>query len=433
MTGIKIKLFIAALLLPASIFHALTGTVNAGAPFTKDAAGRELITNLMPGSIVSVEKVQGTVCRIQYRGQKGFIRTAQLAFYDRLFSNIENRVLLSSRFIYENNAWHVFYYKPGKLVKFNTVNRSVADSRKLENLSEIHPSPRNDLFLLEGVVTNGGRATHHFALYYFQSGRMLYIGGFDEETVKITAITFSPAANYVALTFRADGEYYSSVYRTDNGERIAVARKASGASWLGQTLVLSDTASFWAASITDMSLDTDISWRRESELVKVKPEWISAGKVDSAVVKDILLVDAPSGSLRIDPAERKILTTPYRGLLLNDDLSLNYDMRGESAWLKNLAQNRLLPGFQGGNPEIDFVAFSGTNIIGKRRYEKVDTLFLYSPEGKELYRYKAIDAPMAMAPNGYIAEISTDRNMLLLSVEDPVTGRLMFYMEELKN
>lgn len=64
--------------------------------------------------------------------------------------------------------------------------------------------------------------------------------------------------------------------------------------------------------------------------------------------------------------------------------------------------------------------------------KKLKRFFLYSEDGKELYRYKAIDEPMAFSDDGIFAEMHIDKDILLIAIEDPQKNEFhfIFYKEQ---
>ena len=86
--------------------------------------------------------------------------------------------------------------------------------------------------------------------------------------------------------------------------------------------------------------------------------------------------------------------------------------------------------FRGASPEAIFEAFADSNIVGRAKYEKIDTLFLYSDSGEVIYRYKAIDDPMAVGETGIAAEVSSEKDLTILSIEDPNKEEFFYIFEK---
>ncbi len=415
----------------ANVMFSQLATVNSWDAVLEpdNTVNKENAIALIPGSVVEIDKKQGDYSRVSINNKTGRIRTEYLDFYPDLFSNVKSKDVLSRKIVKEDKKYYLFYHKDGLMVKYNITDRAIESARNAAEFQEFYPSPRSDLFLLKGVFTNAGNI-NNMTLYNFSSGKSVYLGSFNDEAFDFVEMKFSDDADYLAVVFSVKGKYIACVYKTDNGAMTAFAKEARNINWKNDMLILNDRKNFWYCDFSVPPAGPDISFNKDNLLFKIKPEWLNGGRIGSRVKNDFLYLETRNGVLAYDFENKKFQQTPLHSLIFNDDLSLNYYVRNERASLYNISAGIYLPQFKGSQPEVGFIGFSLTNMIGRGKYEKIDTLFMYSPEGREIYRYKAIDEPMAMSENGIIAEMNADKDMTIITIEDPEKQEFFYIFEK---
>ena len=406
-------------------FSEVGTVISWDAQLYSDMGLNNKLTNLPPASVVTIEKIDNTVCKVSYKNIKGFMKIRNLSIYKGLFSNIGPKTVISPDIFKENGKWYLYYYHNGKINKLNVNERFVENSQKLEEIYAIYSSHHNDLLVLEGITTNN-QETHHYMVYNFNSGKSSYIGSFPEDNIKITGIGFPDNASYLSLKMDVEGNHFVAIYKTDNGEAIAFAKDTLNVNWLGQSVLLNNNRFLWYYGISDSIANMDISYSKEFDITRIKSEWLRNGSLESAVRDDEYFINTPQGVIKFDISTKETSKTPFKSLLWNHDKNLNYYLKNDSVYLKDLKVNTLLNEFCGQDPKVDFIEFCQTNFIGKKKYDKIDSLFLFSMNGQEVYRYCSIDNPSSISEIGILAELNIEKNLSLITIENPHTGQFYF-------
>lgn len=421
--------FLLLTFLADGVFAAVATVTSWDATVVRKPGSDKIIGTFVPGTVVNAGKRSSGYTKVSYKNVSGWVPSGSVTATGELFSNVKSVPTLSSRIINENGKDFLFYYHNGKVVKYNVTERLQDSAQNAKELVALYPSTKSDLFLLEGIVRNG-EETHHYQLFYFSSGKTLGIGSFPSYRVSLETFQFSADSDYLAAVYLVDGQYITCVYNTGSGEMVAYAKRAKRANWINNSLlVLNNNDRFWTMDMGGLS-DPDIGYRADRLLVWAPESWRISGEVESRVIGGVLYVQTRKGVYELDVRTRKTRWTPYRSLMLNPAKTLNFYFSDNTKQLRDLRNNTVMKAFSGTAPQIDFIAFAQTNIIGRTKFERIDTLFLYGPDGKELYRYRSIDEPEAFGESGVLADIAKDKNLMLLTVEDPWKKQFTLIMEK---
>lgn len=411
-------------------FYALPATVNSwnARMEIENPQKKGGFLTLLPGTAVQTDKSGVAFFHISYNGFSGWIRKDYLTVYNGSLSDIGSKPFLSKKIIREEGKDYLFLFNKGKLVKYNITDRAEDISQNVGDLGEIYQSPRNTLFLLKGISTNNS-IVDNLELFDIASGKTLFIGSFREDTFEISGIKFSAGADFLGILFSVRGRQLLCIYRTDSGAMCTYSTDASGFNWRGSLLVLNDNKNFWAYDFSAPIADNNADYKEGNLLFKIRPEWEKAALLKSDIRNDILYIDARAVVLSYDFNLKTVSATPLKSLKFSDDMNLDYYFINDRAYLYNFRLGRDIGIFGGSQPEMSFEAFAVSNIIGRGKYDKIDTLFLYSDTGELIYRYKGIDDPMAIGDTGIIAEIDTEKDLTILSIEDPVKQEFFYVFD----
>lgn len=410
----------------AAAGYALDATVNGwDVPVTGKPGGTAVAGTLSPCTIVSVEQVSGSWARIRSGDLRGWVRTRDIVITEKLFSNLKTPGVVSGKIEFENGKHYLYYASSGKLVRYNVTDRLAESSRPVGDVSSIMASRNGDQFVLEGVLRNGEEIRNYVVCQY-SSGRIVTLGSFSGSRVLMEDAKFSGSGRHLAVLYAVDGLYYICVYATDSGAIVASSRRGRQINWVGDVLVMNNTEYFWTADAGAGFPDRDIGYKPDRLLVKVRPDWVVNGRVESRVLDDRVLIRAPGGVLSVTLSDKAAGKTDYRGILLNPEQSLEYGPGG----VRNRKTGQPLRVFSGNPPQAEFIAFASTNVIGRSRFEKISTVFLYSENGAEIYRYRSVDEPAAVSDSGILADLSTDKDLMVLSVEDPWKKEFFLIVEK---
>lgn len=415
--------------LPAYSYNATV--IKWDTRFMDAAGGSKAKLLLGPGMVVTVDKTGGEYSLVNYNGDKGWVKTRNIASYISQNPSVKSKPLLSGKIFQENDNDYLFYYKDNRLYKLNATDRVVESSQKIKDITDIYPSTRNGLFLLEGVTTNSAEgAVHHLHSYEFTTGKTAYIGSFPERNVSIESVEFIKNSEYVAVILMVDDRRIACLYRMDNGELMAYSPDTMHVTYLNGLILLNNRKYFWYYEFSSSEAPVNIGFDKNRKIVDVKSSWIISGVVDSKSIDNEFLISTKAGVISLDLRSKKSEQTPYKSLLFNQNKTLNFYVRGEYAYLKNLKTDQFLSDFQGVEPKVNFVAFAKNNIICRAKYERLDTLFLYNDQGNEIYRYKAIDEPMAINDDGLLAELNFDKDLLVITLENPIKKEFYFIFDK---
>jgi hypothetical protein len=382
---------------------------------------QKIITTLVPAMVVNIQKMNHDYTKISYKGFQGWAKTKNLTFYENIFSNIKNKVALSEKIFQDKGKYYLVYYKDGRLNKYNISERIIESYQNIREMESVYPSPDNDLFLIEGIATNDTE-TRNFQIYRFSSGQSTYLGSFPKNRFNLQGFQFSLDAQYIAFVFLVDDIYLTCLYKADNGELIGYARGAYGINWAGRQFLLNNSKVFWAYDPGSSIPNLDMNYSEDKLFIKASQNWLRDGQIESKIEGEKLYVNAQNGVLEIDLKTRAIAKTPFKSLVFNQTKILNFYVQNSVSYLKNVKKNQSYSEFQGAEPSADFVSFSSSNILARKKYEKIDTLFLYDEEGKEIYRYRSIDEPMAKNENGVLAEAIFEKDVVVIAIESPEKG-----------
>ncbi len=423
-----ILLFI--LIFSFSRIFALQATVNSldARMEIEDSKKRGGFLVLPPGTVVQIDRSAVGFFHIIYNGISGWIRKDHLAVYDGVLSDLQPKPFLSKKIIRENGKDYLFLFKKGKLIKYNITDRIEEVSQNVPDFQEIYPSSRGNLFLLRGVSTNRA-ILNNLELYDFLSGKSAYVGSFRDSTFEISDIKFSEDANFVGILFIISGHHIICIYRTDSGAFYTYSTDALQFNWKNSLLVLNDNRYFWAYDLSSPLKELKVNFNKDNLLIKIRPEWGLGNYLKSVVRDDSLYIATRQGIVAFDLNLKTLRKTPFKGLIFNNDMNLNYYFENERGRMYNFRLRHDIGIFSGAQPEAVFEAFTESNIIGRAKYEKIDTLFLYSDNGDAVYRYKAVDNPMAFGDTGITAEINTEKDLTILSIEDPDKGEFFYIFD----
>lgn len=385
--------------------------------------GRDI--SLMPGTVVLVNKIGKEGYGVSFNGISGMVDKNALVLYNEIFSNVKERIVLSPEIVKEDDKYFLFYFRDGEFFKYNVTERFVLQQQRLCNIQEIYPSTKNNLFLIKGTITNE-EEIYNLALFNFSTGKITYIGSFAEKNFSLMDLKFSKSGEYLCILFNVKGSLLACVYKTENGEMISFAKDVLRINWIDQILILSDRNNYWYYHFSNLPSERDISFKKDFLLFKINSDWTTGKVLNSRVFDGLLYLETKKGVISFDIKNKTFSVTPFKSIVFNDQKTLNYFIRNESASLWNLKIGESLRAFEGRQPPIEFVRFCGNKILGRGKYEKIDTFFLYSEEGKEVYRYRAVDSPEAFSESGILAESFGDKNLTFLAIEDPIKQEFFF-------
>jgi hypothetical protein len=415
MEKIALSLFF-IIIVGANTAFTLQATVNSWNALleTDREGGRSII--LMPGTVVDSDKTVEGYLHVSYEGKTGWVRKERMSIYENIFSNEKSRPLLFRKILRENDKDFLFYHMDGKLVKYNITDRLLDIEQRVPDFQEMYGSS-NGLFLIKGIVTNGD-TVDNLEIFDIKTGKSAYIGSFKESMVYTGSVKFSGDGSYVSVIYLISGKRILCVYKTSSGVMTAYTTEALDSNWRNSLLIISDYSDFWTIDLTSPPQDGKLDYNPGNLLFSVKPG-IQSRFLKSEIVNGDLYADTGKGVLKYDFLDKSVTQTMLKSLNFNRDLSLNYYQAGGRIILHNFKLGHDLYEFCGKEPEVDFVFFTDSGIIGRAKYEKIDTIFLYSVNGGSIYRYKAIDDPAACGDNGILAEIDQERDISILTVEDP--------------
>ncbi len=418
------------LLCSENTFYPLFATVqNWNANIEETQGSTNILYNLVPGMVVNVEKPEGLFCRVSYKKFSGWIPLKYILIYNNQFSNIKNKAILSKRIFKENGKDYLIFYKNSKLNKFNITDRTLEFSQKIKEPENIFPSTKNELFLLEGITTNGIEI-HHYQLYNFYTGKTVYIGSYLQHQISVESVQFSDNSEFVALILKMNDSYITCIYKTDNGDLIAYSKNSQWINWLDKTIIMNSRNYFWYYDLSNPPADMDIGYQQARSIAAIRPDWILSGEIESKIIGGLLCINTKKGVIAIDYKTKQVKETPLKSLIINNTGNLNFYIKKDKSYLKNLTQNISYADFQGHDPKIEFMGFSKTNIIGRTKYDKIEALFLYNEEGREIYRYKAIDEPMSQSEDGIMAEVNIDKDLIVIAIENPQKDEFYFLFDK---
>ena len=428
----RYSFFICFLVFIINLSFAQEATVNTWSlVITTAPGGGNALFYLLPGMVVNIESAQDYYYKVSYKNIKGWIKKSGLVLWDNNFSNTKGRSQLSKKIFQENGKNYLYYYKNEKFIKYNITDRAIDSTQKLpKDLDSITPTPRNDLFLLQGTTATNGNPVHHYMIFNFSSGKVTYLFGLQEYFMGIESFQFSENGDYLSVLFYTDRGYLCCLYRTSDGEMADYATRVRGAYWVGNTLVLNSTEYLWTINPGNSYPNMNIGFTKDKMLMPLKSYWLISERIEAKVLDQLLYINTYNGVITLDIKTKEIKQTPYLGLNLSQDKNLNFFTRKEAAYLKNTTNNHYFPDFQGTEPKIEFIGFSRNNIIGRTKYEKIETIFLYDEDGKELYRYKAIDEPMAVSEDGILADINSEKDLNVITIEDPNKQEFFFVFDK---
>ncbi len=408
-----------------NVFPSVATVQSFNANIYENPGYGKILFSLMPGMVVNIENKDGFYSKVSYKKFDGWVLSRDLQVYDNLFSNVKSKVLITKNIFQEKDRNFLIYYNKGKLIKYNLNDRLVENFQKIKDLDSIYSSPKNDIFLLEGVTTNGIEV-HNFEVYNFSSGKSVYIGSLAGNLIKLESVHFSEDSENLCLILRIGGSYYTVLYKSDSGELQAFAKNSHWVNWSGNLLVMNNNDYFWYFNVESAITNMDVGYQPDRVIVKIKQDWRQSAEIESSIISNNLYILTKNGVLALDLNTKEMTVTPFRSLIFNNSRTINFYTHNESAVLKNLTGNNIYPEFSGREPKIEFVSFLGKGIIGRTKIDKIETLILYSGEGKELYRYKAVDDPDAESSGGIMVQLNNDKDMSIINVEDPEKGR--FYL-----
>jgi hypothetical protein len=417
------------LILLAGAVWASDATVVVWGASVADTPGGKTVARLPAGVLVTEEKRENGYSRVSFRGIKGWTRQDNLRVYDGRLDDMRERTVLAQGIPSEGGKYYIYYWVDGKIRKYSVADRFAEAAQRCAPVSEIRFSPRSDMLLLEGVTTNGG-AAHHLALFQFPTGKTTLLASFPEGDNAIEGTMFSKNGAYLAVIFRASEQRSLAVYRTDTGDYVGGVKDISGAAWSSQNLVLYDRSRIWIVPALDKSGLADYSWTKESHLTNIREEWLNDGELQISANPEDVAIASTSGVFRIQLSTRQVIRTQYKGLLVSDDGALNFSLRGGVPSLRLTASDQPFEEYSGAEPKSEFLRFCGTNFIAKKKYDKLDSLFLVNSKGEEVYRYRSIDQAEAASDNGILAEQETDKDISLIVIEDPWKGQFYVILDK---
>lgn len=414
------------LLMLASVpVFGLEATVDSwGAALTEEAGGGKKLMTLTPGQTVRLEKRAGDNYRVTADGVRGYVNGRFITPNPQIFSNVWGRVIVAPLITQESGRDFLYYCRKDRMVRYNLTDRLADGSQNIRGVSSIAAMHPSGLMVVEGIVTNGDSEIHTYQFFSYSTGKSALFGAFPDGVVQIDEVVFSDDGSFAVIEMRVNGERILQFYRTDNGERIAYSTKARQAALFSGRIFLIGPDNVWAVSYSDAVRIRDINYRKEFSLSGWKKQPVYGVRNAGGE----LLVRALGGVYRLqgDAAFEK---TPDQAYVFNSSRTVGYSSIGGVDRIWKLDGSMMLDAFSGNSPRIEFLDFKGPNLLGRAKYERIDTLFLYNDAGKEIYRYKTIDEPDAESGNGILAEVMIDRNWCWIAVEDP-QNQAFFYITE---
>ncbi|MGC8765223.1 MAG: hypothetical protein ACP5QT_04990 [Brevinematia bacterium] len=382
---------------------------------------RSVIATLIPGTLITTKKLsKEEKIEVFFNETKGWVYKTNLVIYNNIFSDLP-----SVNQNITNTLDEFYFYFRENINKFSMVDRKVIKKQKIGAVQQIFPSTRNGLFILEGIVTNEGSEVHNLQLYDFESGRSVYIGSFDKRYIKIEGFKFLKNSDYLAILFNISGKRLICIYRTSNGEMVAYSTDATGVFHIEDIFLFYNKKYIWLFQPDKKGLNASFS--KERLLTSVSKSWFKGGELIVSADLSSLYIETKSGVLRYDFSKKEFLNTPYLSLVLNEDKTLNYYERDRRGYIKDINKNQTfsLP------LNTDFCSFMGNNYIASGRFGRINAYFLYSIDGREIYRYKNIDRIDFLLRDGVIAEVNYENNLCGIIIEYPEKNKFyLLFIEE---
>jgi len=412
----RIAVLILILLSFENAFSLFATVNNWNTRVFKDEKSFDVIGVLPPCTVVStLRKVEGERIEIFYDGKKGWVERKNLTIYYNIFSNFEPK----PKFITNAGNDYFFYYFKESINKFNLYDKKIEKKYKVGKIQQILPSPIEGVFLFEGVVTNNGEEIYNLSIYDINTGKNVYIGSFERKTITIENTTFLNNPQFVAVHFKVNGKKLLCVYNAKDGRIIAHTTDALGVFYLENTLFFYNLKNIWTNGINRENINADFS--QERHFISLQKKFFINNSLNYLIKEHFLYIETIEGVFAINLKNKSVSKTPYKSLITDENFRLCYYEVANRQFIKDIENNIIysLP------DDTKFFGFSGTNVIISRKYGKVETFFLISLTGSEIYRYRSIDRIDFINRNEVVVECNFEKNLCNIIIEDP--GKTNFH------
>ncbi|MCX7820247.1 MAG: hypothetical protein N2258_01055 [Brevinematales bacterium] len=401
-------LFIILLLFYFNYGFSVFATVNSKETRFYDNDGKE-IGVIVFGRIVNAKKMpsDGKI-QIIFDGKEGFVNKKDLVFYNNVFSDIEGK----ARIISQGKDIMFFYFR-NSIYKFNYLDRKVVKKREIKGIFDIVPSSKENIFLIEGITTNDSKEVHNLLIYDFETGSSVYLGSFDNDIVGIENIKFLKDSEYVAILFNRSGKKTIFIYKTINGKLIGYSSDAYGVFDYDNHIFLYNNKYIW------FFREGDSNFSNDKLLIDIPDKWLYKNELNYKIEDGNFYVKTKDGVIKYDFTKKESYKMPFKSLEWNSDRNLNFYEIGENEFLIDLEKNKTI----NISPNYSFYSFVGSNYIVSGKFGKINSYFIFNKDGKEIYRYKAIDKIDFIFENGVVADVIFEDKNCIIFVESPEKGK----------
>lgn len=385
---------------------------------------------LPAGSIVQLKTSNGSWIQIEGYGLKGWTKTPVLTIPKEWKITQDQPLLLSPKIMLDPTPVALWIYK-NSLWWYNLDTRKVIKKEPVDHFSAIYGFYRDRWLLVEKTYTDGEGekplTMREVWLYDTKTKKQAKIGIFDNKQLFFDDFVVSPDSRYALIRLIGSRRSYTYLWDLNTLQWVGWVTNISQARWVGNTQIL-------FRSGNDLYLSEVTSWLQTKGSSEASKLSLPAGiqrftsyRLENTTI--YLLVEKKV--YKRDINETNWSLTDLRSLEWNTEQSLNVYVDSTGGHLYDVRQKKLVKGFSGENPEKEFIAFTLDGLIVQQSFAKIPTLFLFSDDIQEIYRYKAVDKIHAMDGNGTLIEVVNEGGVLLLIVERPQKGYYFIFPERL--
>lgn len=412
-------------------YAAKLATVNANdVVLTAHKNSEKAVGYLYTGMLVNIERKDSDKALVSFGKIRGWIQLSALTVYNEKFSNIKENIVLSDKIYKQDGFYYLTYYFKNKLHKFNIDSRSVATSQKTDSIASIVPSKNPDIFIIKGVYDKNGKQIENYSVFDFATGESIFVASFDTKMIKVNSIEFSDSSDYFYIKYSAKNNQGVAIYSTKTAKLIAHSKSVLTAQWWKDAIIFNNKSYFWARNMNKVQSAENISYTSNSQMLKVKSEWIINSAIDSIVDGNVLYILGKNGVIAYNIISHNISKTPFKSLTITPNKTYNFYIKGGRRYLYNVNKQYNVKSFSGLKPKYRFVQFVGNKILYRKPVEKIDTLFLLTPGVDDPYKFSVIEDIEAVSEDGIIAETIKEKDLIFLMIED--ANEKQFYLMPLK-
>ncbi|MCX7881967.1 MAG: hypothetical protein N2314_01960 [Brevinematales bacterium] len=397
--------------------------------FEKQEESRPLAI-LPPGVGVNLITTNGMWSFIEGYSFKGWTKAPLITLPREWKLTQEQPLLLSPRLILEDVPLALWIYN-NQLWWYDVENRKVVKKDNFDTLSSVYGLYRERWLVGDKIYTDGQKekplSLREVWLYDIQTKKKIKIGIFDNQTLWFDDISISSDSRYAVIRLGSKKNSYTYLWDLNTLQWVGWVTNISQTRWVGNTQILfRENHALFVSELT--------SWLNAKGNVEKNPislpkglQRFSSYRVENTTL--YLLSDKKVYQGDITGTNWKL--TDLRSLEWNADKTLNVYVDAAGGHLYDVQNKKLFREFSGENPEKEFIAFTLDGLLVQQSFAKIPTLFLFSSDMNEVYRYKAVDKIHAMDGNGTLLEVVNEGGVLLLIVERPHKGYYFVFPERL--